>query len=550
MSNKVAIYVRVSTHHQIDKDSLPLQRQDLLNYTKYMLNINEYEIFEDAGYSAKNTDRPNFQNMMSRIRENEFSHLLVWKIDRISRNLLDFCDMYEELKKYNCTFVSKNEQFDTSSAMGEAMLKIILVFAELERKLTGERVTAVMLDRATKGLWNGAPIPLGYVWDKIKKFPKIDEKEKNTIELIYNTYLKTKSTTSVRSLLNSNNIKTKRGGTWTTKTISDIIRNPFYKGTYRYNYREPGRGKVKNKNEWVLIEDNHPGIVTKELWNRCNKIMDVNAKRNNASGFRSNGKIHVFAGLLQCGECNKNLYSKQDKPNVDGFIPSIYVCSGRYNHLGCSQKTISEKYIGSFVFNFVSNILTVQNKLNKLDTQSFEKILLKGKFFKDIIGIDNIETIQRMSYPKNILKTKNIDVRSNSIELEIIKKEKIKFERAMQRLEDLYLFDDEVMSEKDYIIKKKKINEKLQELNNKLKGLDNYVDVPELNLMKEASNFMLSKKLLSSSDINYKKLVLATGRERLKDFANIIIDKIIIKDKKISSLKFKNGLVIKFVYKC
>ncbi len=98
MNNKVAIYVRVSTHHQIDKDSLPLQRQDLINYSKYVLNTNKYELFEDAGYSAKNTDRPNFQNMMSKIRKNEFSHLLVWKIDRISRNLLDFCDMYEELK--------------------------------------------------------------------------------------------------------------------------------------------------------------------------------------------------------------------------------------------------------------------------------------------------------------------------------------------------------------------------------------------------------------------------------------------------------------------
>ncbi|KIN82352.1 recombinase family protein [Clostridium botulinum] len=549
MNNKVAIYARVSTHHQVDKDSLPLQRQDLINYANYVLNTNDYKIFQDAGYSAKNTDRPGFQEMMSKIRENEFTHLLVWKIDRISRNLMDFCDMYNELKKYNVTFISKNEQFDTSSAMGEAMLKIILVFAELERKLTGERVTAVMLDRATKGLWNGAPIPLGYVWDKVEKFPIIDESEKGTINLIYNTYLKAKSTTAVRGLLNANGIKTKRGGSWTTKTISDIIRNPFYKGTYRYNYRETSRGKVKNENEWVVIEDNHKGIISKQLWEQCNKIMDINAQRNNAAGFRANGKVHVFAGLLECDECHNNLYSKQDKPNVDGFIPSIYVCSGRYNHLGCSQKTISDNYIGTFVFNFVSNILTTQNKVNKLDTQSFEKGLLKGKFFKDIIGIENIETIQGMSYPKNILKTKNINIKSNSIELEIIKKEKVKFERAMQRLEDLYLFDDEAMSEKDYIIKKKKINEKLQELNNKLKDLDTCIDVSELNLMKEVSNFMLSKELLNIHDINYKKLVLTVGRERLKDFVNTIIDKILIKDKKILNIKFKNSFETHFIYK-
>ena len=91
-------------------------------------------IFEDAGYSAKNTDRPDYQQMMARMRTGEFSHLLVWKIDRISRNLLDFSVMYAELKELGVVFVSKNEQFDTSSAMGEAMLKIILIFAELERK--------------------------------------------------------------------------------------------------------------------------------------------------------------------------------------------------------------------------------------------------------------------------------------------------------------------------------------------------------------------------------------------------------------------------------
>ena len=115
---KIAMYTRVSTHHQIDKDSLPLQKQDLINYAKFALNCEDYEIFEDAGFSAKNTDRPEYQKMMNKIRKNEFTHLLVWKIDRISRNLLDFCDMYNELKEHNCTFISRNEQFNKSWIRG------------------------------------------------------------------------------------------------------------------------------------------------------------------------------------------------------------------------------------------------------------------------------------------------------------------------------------------------------------------------------------------------------------------------------------------------
>ena len=104
---KSALYIRVSTTHQIDKDSLPLQRSDLINYTKYVLGIDDFEIFEDAGYSGGTTDRPAYQDMMRRIKLGEFTHLLVWKIDRISRNLRDFSEMYDELKKCNVTFISK-----------------------------------------------------------------------------------------------------------------------------------------------------------------------------------------------------------------------------------------------------------------------------------------------------------------------------------------------------------------------------------------------------------------------------------------------------------
>lgn len=155
---RVAIYVRVSTLYQVDKDSLPMQKKDLIAYASLILNTDDYVIFEDAGYSGKNTDRPKFQEMMSQIRQGVFTHLLVWKIDRISRNLLDFASMYNELKELGVIFVSKNEQFDTSTAMGEAMLKIILVFAELERNMTSERVTATMISRANNGLWNGGHI--------------------------------------------------------------------------------------------------------------------------------------------------------------------------------------------------------------------------------------------------------------------------------------------------------------------------------------------------------------------------------------------------------
>ena len=105
--------------------------------------------------------------------------------------------MYAELKKLGVTFVSKNEQFDTSSAMGEAMLKIILVFAELERNMTSERVSAIMLSRANGGVWNGGKIPFGYSYDKEQKVFRILDDEAKIVLYIYDLYESIQSLTTV-----------------------------------------------------------------------------------------------------------------------------------------------------------------------------------------------------------------------------------------------------------------------------------------------------------------------------------------------------------------
>ena len=227
---RVAIYVRVSTHYQIDKDSLPVQKEELIAYAKYVLNADSYEIFEDAGFSAKNTDRPGFQQMMSRIREGEFSHVLVWKLDRISRNLLDFAAMYDELKRLGVTFVSKNEQFDTSSAMGEAMLKIILVFAELERKMTAERVIAVMISRAGNGQWNGGRIPFGYNYDKNTETFSVNETEAAVVLKMFDLYEETHSLLQVAKALNASGSRHRSGKEWTPTTVSIILKSPILHG--------------------------------------------------------------------------------------------------------------------------------------------------------------------------------------------------------------------------------------------------------------------------------------------------------------------------------
>lgn len=556
---KVALYTRVSTSYQIDKDSLPFQRQELINYSKYVLGIDDYELFEDAGYSAKNTDRPKYQEMMSRIRNKEFTHLLVFKIDRISRNLKDFTEMYDELKDYSVTFISKNEQFDTSSAMGEAMLKIILVFAELERKLTGERVYSIMLSRAEKGLWNGATIPLGYKWSDEVKFPVIDKIEAEVVKYVYNLYEELASTPKVAYRLNSEGVKTKRGGKWTAKTIGDILKNPFYVGTYRYNVKSSPKRRWKDEKEWVIIPDNHPGIIEHEQFERVNKMIAHNYKGDRTYQ-RSNEHVHIFAKMLICDKCGATCISGLDSPRSDGYRPSRYTCySSRYDNINNCSNFISDITLLPFILNYISNFINLQSRITqKHSLRDIEKILLRGKAFVDVLGIDKkgLES----TYTAFVLGLRDIEYSKSGseesttdYELENLKKEKQKFEKALARLEDLYLFSEESMSQKDFLFKKRDIVQNIERINNKITSLyemnANIKLTTDVSFLNKASYFLMSQELTNKRYIDFRDMLETVDKNLIADFVQTVIDEITIADKKVTSIKFKNGITHKFLYK-
>lgn len=557
---KAALYVRVSTSHQIDKDSLPFQRQELMNYSKYVLGIDDFEIFEDAGYSAKNTDRPKYQEMMLRIRNKEFSHLLVWKIDRISRNLKDFTEMYDELKNYNVTFVSKNEQFDTSSAMGEAMLKIILVFAELERKLTGERVYSVMLSRAEKGLWNGATVPLGYKWSKENKFPVIDENEAETVKYIYNLYEKTASSSKTAFQLNSEQVKTKRGGKWTAKTVGDILRNPFYIGTYRYNVKTSPNRRWKDEKEWVVVENNHLGLVSPEQFEKVNKMLSDNYKGNGAFQ-RSNINTHIFSKILYCGKCGLTLNAGLDSARKDGYKPSRYTCYSSHlvDNISSCSNFISDITLLPFVLNYISNFINLQNKITQRHSlRDIERILLRGNAFIDVHGIDKKGLEETyiafaVGFQDSEYSTPEEEESGTSFELDSLKKEKMKFEKGLKRLEDLFLFSDEAMSEKDFLFKKRDIVQNIERINGELAALHqrnaNMKLTTDVAFLNKASHFLMSKELSGKRNIDYRQLLEVVDKELIKDFIQTVIDKITVVDKKVYSITFQNGITHNFLYK-
>lgn len=389
---KVAIYIRVSTLYQVDRDSLPMQRKDLIAYASLILGIEEYEIFEDAGYSGKNTDRPAFQEMMQRIRKGEFTHVLVWKIDRISRNLLDFAEMYEELQDLRVTFVSKNEQFDTSTAIGEAMLKIILVFAELERNMTSERVTATMISRANNGLWNGGRIPFGYVYDPDKTAFSIREDEEKVCQMIKNDYMEHKSLVHTSRMLNASGYKTRAGVEWSPTAVWIIISSPFYAGIYRYNRYKGTERRVENpEDEWIMIQNHHPAIFSLEEHEKMLAILDENSRNRRSVGQRhQTERVHIFGGIAYCGKCGSKMVSTPGRLHVNGYRPTNYSCPKHRKTKECDNPTVSDTQVGEFVINYILNMLGAKKKFSTIENpEDLERCLLYGNTFSEVEHIDS-----------------------------------------------------------------------------------------------------------------------------------------------------------------
>ena len=561
---KVAIYIRVSTIHQVDKDSIPMQRKDLAAYCQLILGTDNYEFFEDAGYSGKNTDRPAFQDMMGRIRKGEFSHVLVWKIDRISRNLLDFAQMYKELQSLRVTFVSKNEQFDTSTAIGEAMLKIVLVFAELERNMTSERVTATMISRANNGQWNGGRIPFGYDYDSETLTFSIREDEAEVCRKIRDLYLSSKSFTYTAKALNEAGYRTRSGHDWTPTSAWKIASSPFYAGIYRYNRCKVADVRIPNpEDEWVLIPNHHPAIFTLEEHELMKSLRSSNIRSvDNVIGrLHTSKNTHVFRGIAYCGKCGNKLICTPGRLHVDGYRPSNYSCPLRRNTKKCDNAIFNDIIIGEFVINYILNMLNAKKSFSSITSpEDLQNALLSGSVFSNIKCIDKdglncfFNLLSRYgSDDSYVFAIKKPRKRKAAIdpELSSLKKEKEKQERAMQRLQDLYLYSERSISEKDYILRKNEIVSHLKTINNRLGLLtqnpDSYLTDEEF--IKQASHLLIQKELKNRKYIYYKNLATSVDPEILHAYMETILDSVYVSDGKVTSITFKNGLTHRFTYK-
>jgi len=192
------------------------------------------------------------------IKEKKINAVVVKRLDRLSRSLLDFEQFSNLCQENDVEFISLKESFDTTTAMGKAMLRIALVFAQLEREQTAERIADIMWFRAKKGLYNGGYRPLGYI--SIDNELTVQLNEKHIVENIFDKFFETRSIAEVVKFLNTNGYKDQRNNKFRPDKIKGILSNPVYLGKLKW------RG--------MIYDGGHPAIMAEDQFQQVQEILN------------------------------------------------------------------------------------------------------------------------------------------------------------------------------------------------------------------------------------------------------------------------------------
>ena len=324
-------------------------------------------VFEDEGFSGGNLNRPRFREMMAAAKRGELSAVVVYRLDRISRNIGDFAGLIEELHRMEISFVSIREQFDTESPMGRAMMYIASVFSQLERETTAERIRDNLRELAKTGRWLGGITPTGYASEevrqitvdgRVRKACKLREISEETalVRTVFETFLETSSLTGTDALLLRSGLVTKNGRRFTRFAIRGILTNPVYmvadedawrylteKGVELFSCKEEFDGKhgimaynrtaqTKGKStkfrpegEWIVSVGKHPGLIPGRSWVRVQDILEQNRSKTYR---KPRSHVALLSGLLVCARCGGPMRPKQTgRMNARGEESYHYICT-------------------------------------------------------------------------------------------------------------------------------------------------------------------------------------------------------------------------------
>ncbi|MBU2652551.1 MAG: recombinase family protein, partial [Bacteroidetes bacterium] len=324
---RCAIYCRKSSEEGLDSEfnSLDAQREAGENYIasqKAERWVCLPERYEDGGFSGGNLERPALKKLLVDIRAGKIDIVLVYKIDRLSRSLLDFAELIDTFDKHNVTFVSVTQQFSTTTSMGRLTLNILLSFAQFEREIIGERIRDKIAMQKQRGMQTGGTPVLGY--NLVDGKLVINKDEAETVKSIFSRFIELESTTKLAQELRAQGITSKA---WTTAKGKTRQGTPINKShIYRMLNNPKYLGKVEHKEK--LYNGEHPALIDQETWDAVHAILERNT-RTRATETRFTTPA-MLKGIIRCGHCGCSMRPGWTKKN--GRKYRYYVCINMDKH--------------------------------------------------------------------------------------------------------------------------------------------------------------------------------------------------------------------------
>ena len=509
-----------SVENQVD-----LCKNDIILHNPNVID-DDILVFMDEGFTGANLNRPAFQEMMNYIKKHGAIDLRCYRLDRISRNVGDFCNLIKELQNYDVPFISIKEKFDTSTSMGNAMMMISSVFAQLERDTIAERIRDNMMELAKTGRWLGGTTPLGYKSEEINKINYDGKKkklfklvevplEKSEVVLLKNKYKEIKSQTGLETYTIKNNLKTRLGKRFTRWSIVNILSNPVYsaadkdsfdyftkKGAIVVGERKDYNGKyglmVYNKTnqlkkkgaesnpitEWIVAIGKHNPFWTGKEFVEVQELLELGAKKRFRKPAVNNA---LLSGIIRCEYCGNFMRPKLYKENKDGTRNFAYMCElkDKSRKTRCQCKNINGIEVDKKVMEVLKEI-TAKN----------------SSYLKKIQCLAN-GTGEHLTKEENEYYALNAEIKKNEKEIELL----------IDRLKIVPV---------DIVPEIAKEIQKLKAANNQITERIKELNVDTLSLIKNQDDAKLVMEVIENNIIDFSSLDLVQKRSLVKLFISSV----------------------------
>ena len=345
---RCAVYTRKSTEEGLEQEfnTLDAQRESAEAFVKSQAGEGWTclpDRYDDGGFTGGNMDRPALQRLLADIAAGRIDAVIVYKVDRLSRSLLDFARMMEVFEAHHVSFVSVTQQINSATSMGRLMLNVLLSFAQFEREIIGERTRDKIAAARRKGKWSGGHPLLGYDVDPHGFRLVLNEDEAARVRAIFGLYLEYEGLVPVVQELERRGWVNKR---WTTRKGRERGGKPFSKTSlHRLLTNVVYAGKVRYKDE--VHDGEQPALIAPGVWQRVQALLLRNGRTGGAPVRNQFGAL--LKGLLRCVPCGCAMTPAHTTKGHYRY--RYYVCSAAQKRgwHTCPSKSIPAGEIEKFV---------------------------------------------------------------------------------------------------------------------------------------------------------------------------------------------------------